>query len=161
MTGTSDTTRVRICPARQADVAELLHLEQVCFTDYYERHRFGDSEFRDYIQGEDKIIWLATLDGDLAAYVAGTVESSRAKPAAHMDSLAVMPRFRERGIGDCLLRAFAREVNRRGCLRILITVATANENGIVFFANRGFRRVRKLADYYDKGVDGILMRLET
>lgn len=157
----SDTARVRIGRAQAVDIDGLLDLEQTCFTDYYEPHRFRRAEFADYVHTERKIIYVARLDSRLAAYVAGTVKRAAAKPAVSIDSLAVMPRLRSRGIGERLLKTFVRAVRRRGGERILITVAKPNENGIRFFSHRGFQRVRRLPDYYDEGVDGILMRLDT
>jgi ribosomal-protein-alanine N-acetyltransferase len=144
-----------------ADIPELLDLEKACFTEYYRQHRFGAYEFADYIQDEAKIVRLARVGADLAGYVAGTVDRSGPELIARLDSLAVMEEFREKGVGDHLLTVFVREVKRRGCLRILITVAAANESGIMFFSNRDFQTMRRLPDYYDEGVDGILMRRDT
>ncbi len=158
MTERNDVVRMKTCQAEMSNIPELLDLETACFIDYYEQHRFGASEFADYIRDDAKIIQLTRADGDLAAYVAGTVDRSGPEPVAHLDSLAVMPGFREKGIGDCLLTTFVQEARQRGCVQIVITVAVANDNGIAFFSNRGFRTIRRLVDYYDEGIDGILMR---
>lgn len=160
MTRASDATSVRIEPASRADVEDLLHLEEVCFIDYYEPHRFGSAQFTDYIRSERKVIYVARSGDRLAGYVAGVVEQSRGKSVASMDSLAVYPEARRKGTGERLLNAFAAEARKRNCRRVVITVATPNESAIHFFTARGFERVRRLADYYGKGVDGILMRLD-
>jgi ribosomal-protein-alanine N-acetyltransferase len=160
MTRASDATSVRIEPASRADMEDLLHLEEVCFIDYYEPHRFGPPEFADYISSERKVIYVARSGDRLAGYVAGVVEQSKGRSVASMDSLAVHPEARRKGTGERLLNAFAAEARQRGCRRVVITVATPNESAIHFFTERGFERVRRVTDYYGKGVDGILMRLD-
>ena len=158
MAQASNRALLRIGCAQAADIDNLLILERACFTDYYEQHRFGPADFAAYLRSARRIMYVAKLDSQLVGYVAGAVKRSRESLLAGLDSLAVQPAFRGRGIGDRLLQAFTEEAKRRNCRRILLTVAVPNDDGMRFFSKRGFRRVRRLADHYDVGVDGIVMR---
>ena len=49
------------------------------------------------------------------------------------------------------------EVCEHGCEMVTLEVSPANEIGLAFFANYGFRKVHRLRNYYGKGLHGLLM----
>jgi ribosomal protein S18 acetylase RimI-like enzyme len=90
-------------------------------------------------------------------YVLGPVETWRGPPAAHIDSIAVLPGKQHQGIGGCLIESFMRQVYQFGCEVVTLEVAPANEVGLTFFARYGFRKVHRLRNYYGKGLHGLLL----
>jgi ribosomal protein S18 acetylase RimI-like enzyme len=152
---------LRIRPAREHDVHDLVILEEECFdTYYYRRHKFDATKFYGYLQGKRLILLVAVLNSRLIGYVAGSVRTSQAELVAFLDSIAVSPGAREKGIGSRLLRHFLEQAKRQACKKVSLEVALANNNGILFFSRREFRKICNLPEFYGKGLDGILMEFD-
>ena len=148
---------LRIRAGREGDIASLVRLEKICFKKYYEEHRFGEAEFAYYMRSSLAIICVATLESAVTGYVAGLVRRSRKRLLANLDSIAVLPDARGQGICGRLLRRFTREAKEKGCVRIVITVAVDNKEGMQYFMKRGFDKIRRLRSYYGPDFDGALM----
>jgi len=142
------------------DILDLVFLERECFDTYYREHRFNEANFVDYLHNKRAIFLVAILNSSLIGYVAGSVRTSQSQLSSWLDSIAVLRTSREKGVGDQLMQCFIEEVKRRACKRVMLEVAVANENGILFFSRRGFRKIRHLPAYYGEGLDGVLMRLD-
>jgi len=56
-----------------------------------------------------------------------------------------------------LLESVLRRLGRRGVQRISLMVRPANRAALRLYAEAGFRRVRRVAAYYEDGRDGLLM----
>lgn len=151
---------VQIRWANESDVSDLTCLENECFDTYYRGHRFDKTQFISYLDRKRAIFFVAVSDSSLIGYVAGSVRASRSESWARLDSIAVLPQSRRKGVGDRLMQRFISEVTRRASKTIILEVAAANENGILFFSKHGFERTRRLPAYYGKGFDGILMKLD-
>jgi len=152
---------LQIRPAKESDIQHLVVLEEECFDAYYYSHyQFGEVDFYGYLQMKEAILVVATCNSSLIGYVAGSVRFSRLEVVAQLDSIAVSPAFRGKGVGDRLLHCFIEETKDRACKRVLLQVATDNNNGIAFFSRRGFQKIRYLPGYYGKRWDGVLMELK-
>jgi len=151
---------LQIRRAKGSDIPGLVFVEKECFDSYYREHRFKEAQFADYLNRKGAILFVAVFDSSLVGYVAASVKNSRSQLSAWLDSIAVLPASRRRGIGYQLMRRFTKEAKRRACKSVMLQVAAANENGILFFSRQGFRKVRHLPGYYGKGLDGILMKLD-
>jgi len=151
---------VQIRRGNEADIDDLLVIEDECFSIYYYgQYKFGVDEFLYYLYGPNCILLVATPNGHVVGYTAA-VRRPRAGAILHIDSIAVLPEYRNRGIGDQLLQALTDQARQRRCKTLVLEVATPNEAGIAFFNRHGFREVRKLPNYYGRGLDGILMAAE-
>jgi ribosomal-protein-alanine N-acetyltransferase len=151
---------LQIRQAGETDINHLMTLEQECFTaHYYEPHKFGELNFQDYLRDKKSVFFVAVDHSDVAGYVAGSVRSSRLRSVAHLDSIAVRPSVRDKGVGRQLLDHFIQEAKRRACGAVELEVAKANEQGLAFFCERGFSQVGELTHYYGRGLDGVLMQL--
>jgi len=153
--------RLQIRPAKESDIQHLVMLEKECFDAYYYSHyQFGELDFYGYLQMTGAILMVATCRLSLIGYAAGSVRAARPELVAQLDSIAVSPRFRSKGVGSQLLRRFIKEAKNQACKRVLLQAATDNDNGIAFFSRRGFQEVRYLPRYYGSRWDGILMELK-
>ncbi|MGE5295845.1 MAG: N-acetyltransferase family protein [Solirubrobacterales bacterium] len=133
-------------------------MEQQCFNvDYYAFYTFDRRDFELYLQDAETLFLTAILDGRIVGYVLGPVETWQDPPAAHIDSIAVLPGMQHRGIGSRLIESFMQGARRLGCETVLLEVAPANEAGLAFFARYGFHKVHRLRNYYGKGLHGLLM----
>jgi len=151
-------SQVEIRPARADDMDALLTIEQQCFDVYYYAYYTMDRrDFEFYLEDPESLFLAAILDGRLVGYVLGPIETWHAPPAAHIDSIAVLPEFQHKGIGAQLLESFTESVRRQGCRIITLEVSPANEVGMAFFDQHGFRKVHRLRNYYGRGLHGLLM----
>lgn len=150
--------KIEIRPAQARHVEDLLVIERQCFdVAYYAFHTFDRKDFEFYLDDSDTLFLSAVLDERLVGYVLGPVETWRSPPAAHIDSIAVLPETQRHGVGGLLIQSFLQEVRQLGCERATLEVSPANEAGLAFFARYGFRKVHRLRNYYGKGLHGVLM----
>ena len=159
---------LQIRQANKCDILDLVDLDDECFdTYYYEKTKFSKLDFKNYLCRKKSVLLVAVRDSRLVGYVAGTVHTSRVRSIAQLDSIAVSPIARQKGIGSQLLHLFIQEAGRRACKMIMLEVAVANKEGIRFFSKRGFLKIRDLPGYYGRGLgsrragslDGVLMGL--
>jgi ribosomal-protein-alanine N-acetyltransferase len=143
------------------DMEALLAIEQQCFNVYYYDYYMLDRrDFEYYLQDADCIFLVPAQETPVVGYVLGPVDTWRDPPRAHIDSIAVLPEVQKKGIGARLLRSFVTEARRQGCTRVTLEVSTANEGGLAFFTKHGFRKTRRLPDYYGKDLSGLLMAVD-
>jgi len=161
---------LQIRQANKCDILDLVDLDDECFdTYYYEKTKFSKLDFKNYLCRKNSVLLVAVSDSRIVGYVAGTVRTSRVRSIAQLDSIAVLPIARQKGIGSWLLQHFIQEagqracppytLGRRACKMIMLEVAMANKEGLRFFSNRGFLKIRELPGYYGRGLDGVLMKL--
>jgi ribosomal-protein-alanine N-acetyltransferase len=157
MADKNDPKKPEIREILEADIDSLVKLENLCFDTYYRNHRFTRTEFEYYIRNDDTICLAVIAGSSPVGYIAGTIKHLPDRLLVSVDSIAVIEDFRRKGFGSQLLSALIRDAKRRGCKRISLVVATRNEAGIRFFAERGFKRLRTIPSYYGEGIDGFLM----
>jgi ribosomal-protein-alanine N-acetyltransferase len=150
--------KIEIRPARPENIEGLLVIEQQCFNvDYYAFYTFDRRDFELYLEDPEVLFLVAVLDGRIAGYILGPVETWRTPPAAHIDSIAVQPERQHQGIGSRLIESFMQQAHRLGCKIVTLEVAPANAVGLAFFARYGFRKVHRLRNYYGKGLHALLL----
>ncbi len=152
---------VEVRQARADDMAALLTIEQQCFNVYYYDYYMLDRrDFEFYLADGDSLFLVAVGERQVVGDVLGPVDTWRDPPSAHIDSIAVLPGHQHQGIGTRLLQSFLTEIRRRGCTKVTLEVSTANATGLTFFAKHGFRQMRRLPDYYGKGLPALFMAVE-
>lgn len=152
---------VEIRPGNEADIDDLLVIEDECFSIYYYgQYKFGVDEFLYYLYNPNRVLLVATPNGQVVGYTAAVVRRPRAAAILHIDSIAVLAERRNQGIGNQLLQALTEQARQRRCRILALEVATPNEAGIAFFNRHGFHEVRKLPNYYGRSLHGILMTAE-
>jgi ribosomal protein S18 acetylase RimI-like enzyme len=155
-----DRKVLEIRQADKCDIRDLVELDDECFeTYYYEKTKFGESDFQTYLCRSRSILLVAVRDSCLVGYVAGTMHTSRFRSVAHLDSIAVPSTERNKGIGSRLLDLFIQEAKQRACQIVLLEVAKANKKGLDFFSHCGFKKITDLPEYYGRDLDGVLMEL--
>lgn len=152
---------VQIRRGNEADIDDLLVIEDECFSIYYYgQYKFGVAEFLYYLYGPNCTLLVAAPNGHVVGYTAAVVRRPRTGAILHIDSIAVLPAHRNQRIGNQLLQTLIEQARQRRCKMLVLEVATPNEAGIAFFKSHGFREVRKLPNYYGHSLDGILMTAE-
>ncbi|RPJ38647.1 MAG: GNAT family N-acetyltransferase, partial [Planctomycetaceae bacterium] len=115
----------------EADIDDLLVIEDECFSIYYYgQYKFGVEEFLYYLYGPNCILFVATPNEHVVGYTAAVVHRPRAGAVLHIDSIAVLPEHRSQGIGHQLLDALVQVARQHGCSTLALEVATPNDAGI-------------------------------
>lgn len=158
MTHPGDETAIQLRRGTEDDIDDLLVIEDECFSVYYYgQYKFGRDEFLYYLYRSRCTLLVAVVQARVVGYTAAVVRRRRGGPLAHIDSIAVLPEYRRNGAGGRLLASVLREARLQGCRTATLEVAVANTEGRTFFNAHGFREIRTLANYYGKGLHGILM----
>ena len=92
--------------------------------------------------------------------VAGYSITCTAKNAAELASIAVLPKFRGRGVASALLARSIRAVRRRPATALWLMVRRDNHAAIDLYRRFGFVRTATVYGYYEDGAVAWRMRLE-
>src|SRR4030042_1589338 len=96
---------MQIRRGNEADIDDLLVIEDECFSIYYYgQYKFGVEEFLYYLHGLNCILRVAAPNEHVVGYTAAVVRHPRAEAFLHIESIGVLPEHRHQGIGDQLLQ---------------------------------------------------------
>lgn len=130
----------------------LFAIESSVFTE----DRYSIGLFRNLCQDNRDLMLVARVGNRTVGYVMGEYNPR----GAEVISLAVAPAYRSRGIGRRLLRRLLLRLERNGVVRVFLMVRESNDVAIALYRSLGFRRVRRVPEYYGDGETAIRMRLE-
>lgn len=145
---------LRIRPMTAADLDSVLLLEEVSFSDPWNRslyeHELNDnrlSRYRVVVPADsDEVIaqggWM--LFGD----------------EAHILTIAVRPEYRGQGIGRWLLLHLLAEARQEGCDSVVLEVRPSNEAALRLYESLGFVLINRRKRYYPDKEDALVLMLE-
>ena len=128
-------------PATEADLDDLLAIEQASFTNPWTRQMF---------------VWEMENTGVSAVHVLRTPEWRVAAfcmtwlvlDEVHVNNLAVRPEFRGRGAGRAILMEVFRLGRAQGARRATLEVRKSNAVALALYASLGFEVMGTRRDYY-------------
>ncbi|MDE6200497.1 MAG: ribosomal protein S18-alanine N-acetyltransferase [Clostridiales bacterium] len=109
------------------------------------------------IEGEivgGAVFLVAEINGEFCGYVSGEVTVDECE----ISNIAVMEKYRRRGVGRALLTEHLTELELRGVHSVFLLVRDGNTPAIQLYQSLGFTRVGLRKNYY-KGKDALIMRL--
>jgi [ribosomal protein S18]-alanine N-acetyltransferase len=136
---------VTVRPARVADVAAILEIEDASFT----TDRLTRRKLLHLLARGNCALLVSVTRGRVAGY--GLVLFRRGSRSARIYGLAVAPRLRGGGVGRRLLDACESAAAARRCVRVTLEVATANRAAVALYRALGYTRVARLGPYYEDG----------
>lgn len=139
--------------AKQADIDQLLEIENACFTN----DKLSRRSFRRHIQSELADIFVAEMSSnELLAY--GLVLKQRGTRLARLYSLAVLPSARGLGLAKALMLALenAASTDERHYMRL--EVAKNNHHAIKIYEAAGYSIFGEYLDYYEDHSDALRMQ---
>jgi ribosomal-protein-alanine N-acetyltransferase len=89
--------------------------------------------------------------------VAGFLVAQCVNPEWELENIAVLPAFRQRGVGAALLSALLDEARIRHAERILLEVRASNQSAIRLYTQAGFQLTARRRDYYRNPVEDALL----
>ena len=142
-------TDIRLRDIRLNDLEALFRLDRLCFEPgiAYSREElqtFLDLPTREGVLGEIG----EDPDRTLAGFAIGALVDRR---TGHVITLDVAPQLRRRGAGRALLTELLARLARAGARRVVLEADAGNTGAIAFYRGLGFRRRRRIPNYYARG----------
>lgn len=127
---------------READLPEVLAIENVIYTHPWTLGNFADSLHAGYD------CWTWRLSGDLGGELVGYFILMAAAGEAHLLNLSIAERHQRRGHGTALLYEAAALARRRGAKNVFLEVRPSNHPAQTLYTRFGFRKIAVRRDYY-------------
>lgn len=144
-------TAVDVRPMRWPDIEAVHRLEAEMFTvDPWSIEQFW-SEL-----AQPTRAYAVAVDGERVIGYAGAFLLA---PDSDVQTIAVSPRDQGRGVGAVLLTWLIDRAVAEGCRQMLLEVRSDNSPAIAMYERFGFERISVRRDYYERGVDAVIMRL--
>jgi ribosomal-protein-alanine N-acetyltransferase len=125
-------------PMREADLAEVLAIENAIYTHPWTHGNFADSVRAGYE------CWTYRMNGELVGYFILMAAAGE----AHLLNLSIAEWHQRRGHGSALLHEAIAIARRRGAKNIFLEVRPSNRGAQDLYARFGFRRIAVRRDYY-------------
>ena len=140
---------------RAPDLEALYQLDQVCFAPGV---AYSRAEVAALIRRADAGTWLAETRGESGNELAGfVIARCDQRKQGHIITLDVAPAWRRRAIGTLLMDEAEGWMLRRGGKAACLETAEDNAPAQMFYARRGYTRVRRIEGYYGDGAAAWLM----
>ena len=149
MQSASVTASVRIRRAGIHDLDDLLALEQHAF----DGDRMSRAQYRRHLDSDSARVLVASA-APCRLLGAAVVFFRSGSRVARLYSLASHLEGRGRGIGTALVQAVEVMARRRHCRVLRLEVRCDNLHAIALYERLGYRRIGRLAQYYEDGADG-------
>jgi len=143
--------------AEPADVPAIMELERSVF----ENDAWSERSMRSEVAGEHGyyLVAFAPESPDRLAGYAGLL-APRGGGEGDIQTIAVAPHARRRGLGRQLMLALIAEARRRGAREVFLEVRADNPGAQTLYRDLGFEEIGVRPKYYQPdGVDAIVMRL--
>jgi ribosomal-protein-alanine N-acetyltransferase len=138
--------RLEVRPATRRDLDRILDIEAASFgLEAWERALFVEA-----LEECSGLFLVVKLNRKLVGYSITCIDGGNAE----LVSIGVFPEARRQGVGEALIRFTSRELIRRGIGVWRLMVGVENEDAVRFYRGFGFRRVRRVKNYYGKDRDG-------
>lgn len=99
-------------------------------------------------EATNTIFLVANHQMEIVGFIAGVNEN---KNTSRILMLAVLPAFRNRGIGNSLMENYTNICGKEGFRWITLEVRVTNKSAINFYKKRGFQAVETVDGFYTNG----------
>jgi [ribosomal protein S18]-alanine N-acetyltransferase len=141
---------LRRCEFRDLD--QVGNVEVASFPD----HPYSKLDFVSCLSVAREGFIVARKDDSVVGYVIATVE----RQEGSIQSIAVSPEFREKGVGETLMRSAVDHLTGR-CKRARLLVGASNERAIRLYRKLSFKETgNTIKKYYPNGDDAVEMARE-
>lgn len=104
-----------------------------------------DSDYFFYCAQNDQVIYIV---GELNGKIVACAGVGFFDDAAEIETFAVDPNFRRRGIGTALFNELLSAINSHGAAMIFLEVRPSNHAALKFYTNLGFQIVDRMENFY-------------
>lgn len=137
--------------ATLADMPELLKVEEICFG----IEKFSPETVKAFVVRDDAFVVIAEEGAE--ALGSAMCMFSREQGEGRVASVAVLPQFRNQGIGHRLLTECEKQFSGEALLRFSLEVDVENEPAISLYTTKGYEITGMIKDFYGLGRDAYMM----
>ncbi len=112
--------------------------------------------FEDFLNEKQTVGLLLVLNNEITGFLL----SKKVLDEAEIYKIGIKTRFQRKGFGTFLFKEFFKWCKNQGIRRVFLEVQEDNKGAIKFYKNLGFEEIGKRKDYYGRGKNAILMRLD-
>lgn len=143
------TAPVRVRRAESSDLDDLTRLELRTF----DSDRMSREQYRRHLDSDTALVLVASASHRRFLGTAVVFFRKRSS-VARLYSLATEPETRGKGVGTALVEASEAAARQRRCGALRLEVRVDNIVAIKLYERLGYRRIGRLAAYYQDGADG-------
>lgn len=138
------------------DFSKLLQIDQACFEPDI---AYDDSALYYFLyQIHSHTLVLVDSSGIVVGFGIAALTQWRGRTCTgHLVTLDLLPAVRRRGYGTSLLRQLEQRLAADGVTQVVLEVDVGNSSAIAFYLEMGYKRERRLKDYYGRGRDALRM----
>ena len=143
----------------QNDLRSVVHINSVCLPENY-----TDYFFIDLYQRFPETFIVAEENGEVAGYIMCRVELGLSNfgfsgviKKGHIVSVAVLPQYRRKGIGQALITEAMEGMRLHNAKQCFLEVRTTNTPAVDLYKKLGFQVTRTIHGYYADGEDAYVM----
>ncbi len=146
----------------QADLIPIMEINLKTLPEHYSDY------FYESILGEFPESFLVATVGDVyAGYIMCKAEYGFSSfrrlgfvRKGHLVSVAVLPEYRNKGIGRILVEEALKGIMEQKCVEMYLEVRCSNNGAVRLYEGMGFVIKRQLKSYYKDGEDAFMMAIE-
>lgn len=138
--------------AQPEDISQIVEIERLVFIDPW-----GERTLRESLALYPDTFFVAQYDGDVAGFVAASIEDTGDELYGHIMNIAVAPGYQRRGIGEHLVHRLEQEFMFAGVSGVQLEVRITNVGAQEFYRRFGYREVFQIACYYANEEDALVM----
>ena len=105
------------------------------------------------IEADGSVCYIA----EISAITVGFLIAQDISGEINLDSVAVSPEYRRRGIAKVMMSSLCNYSHNNGCVLITLEVRSANESAIRLYDQFGFKRVGLRKNYYKHPSDDAIL----
>jgi len=143
----------------QNDLRSVVHINSVCLPENY-----TDYFFIDLYQRFPETFIVAEENGEVTGYIMCRVELGLSNfgfsgviKKGHIVSVAVLPQYRRKGIGQALITEAMEGMRLHNAKQCFLEVRTTNTPAVDLYKKLGFQVTRTIHGYYADGEDAYVM----
>ena len=142
-----------------SDLQSVTHINHTCLPENY-----TDYFFVDLYQRFPETFIVAVENGEVVGYIMCRIEMGLSNfgfggllKKGHIVSVAVLPQYRRKGIGQALITKGAEGMRLYNAKQCFLEVRVTNTSAIDMYKKLGFEVTRTIRGYYADGEDAYMM----
>lgn len=139
---------VKIRNATLKDLKEIFEIEKASFP---KKISWNKKNLAKKLKNFPEGFFLAEIDKKIVGYIFGE--------KGEIQSLAVLPEWRRRGIGTFLLKTLLNFFRKTKIKNVILQVKESDSVAISFYKKNKFKIIKKIEKYYSNGEGAFLMKL--
>ena len=138
-------------PFRASDLETLWAIDQACFPPGIS---YSQAELAGFIAHRGSRTWVAEEGSAIVGFL---IADRQPRKVGHIVTIDVVEATRRRGVGSKLMDAVEQWGREQGLRLIYLETAEDNLAARRFYEARGYRRLRRIEDYYRNGLAAWVM----